>query len=106
MRRIRKGDRVMVMAGKEKGREGVVRRVLDAGERLVIENVNVVTRHRKPRPDLNQPGGRIQQEAPLHASNVALYNPSTGKGERVGIKQLADGRKVRYFKSNGEVIDT
>lgn len=106
MMRIRKGDRVKVMTGKDKGRDGVVLRVLAGGERLIVENLNEVKRHLKPDPGAKQPGGRIEQAAPLHVSNVALYNPATGKGERVGIKRLADGRKVRYFKSNGEVIDT
>ena len=105
MRRIRKGDKVMIMAGRDRGKDGVVRRVLEDGMKLIVENANMVKRHRKPRPDLGEPGGMIEQEAPLHVSNVALINPTTGKADRVGFKTLGDGRKVRYYKSNGEVAD-
>lgn len=105
MRRIRRGDDVIVIAGRDRGRRGSVVRVLDA-ERLIVENVNMVKRHTKPNPQRNQPGGIIEKEAPIHVSNVMLYNPVTEKGDRVGFRKLDDGRKVRYFKSNNEVVDT
>ena len=104
MQRIRKGDRVVVTTGRDKGRQGTVIRVTD-DEHLVIENVNMVKKHQKPNPQRNTQGGIVQKEAPLHVSNVALYNPLTKKGDRVGYKKLDDGRKVRVFKSNGEVVD-
>jgi large subunit ribosomal protein L24 len=103
MQRIRKGDRVVVTAGREKGRQGVVLRVL--ASHVLIENVNMVKRHTRPNPQANQPGGIVQKEAPIHASNVMLFNPATSKGDRVGIRTLENGRKVRVFKSNGEVVD-
>jgi large subunit ribosomal protein L24 len=104
MQRIRKGDRVIVTTGREKGRQGTVIRVLD-DERVVIENVNMVKKHTKPNPQAGARGGIVQKEAALHVSNVMLFNPATKKGDRVGYKQLDDGRKVRVFKSNGEVVD-
>lgn len=103
MKRIRKGDQVIVIAGKYKGQRGEVLRVLD--DRVVVQNVNLVKRHQKPNPAANQPGGIIEREAPIHISNVMLYNPTTKKGDRVGFKILEDGRKVRFFRSTGEVID-
>lgn len=104
MRRIRKGDDVIVIAGRDRGRRGSVVRVLDT-ERMIVENVNMVKRHTKPNPARNKPGGIIEKEAPIHVSNVMLYNPMTEKGDRVGFRMLDDGRKVRYFKSNDEVVD-
>ena len=104
MNRIRKGDRVVVTTGREKGRQGVVLAVL-GDDRVVIENVNMVKRHTKGNPQKNQPGGIIQKEAPLHASNIMLFNPATKKGDRIRYRTLEDGRKVRVFKSNGEVVD-
>jgi|SRR5690606_17255611 len=104
MKRIRKGDEVVVIAGKDKGRRGVVLRVLD-DDRVIVENVNVVKRHQRPNPARGVPGGIIDKEAPLHVSNVMLFNPATQKGDRVGFRVLGDGRKVRYFKSNNEVVD-
>ena len=104
MQRIRKGDRVIVTTGREKGRQGTVIRVLE-DERIVIENVNMVKKHQKPNPQAGVQGGIVQKEAAIHISNVMLFNPATKKGDRVGFKQLDDGRKVRVFKSNGEVID-
>jgi large subunit ribosomal protein L24 len=104
MNRIRKGDRVIVTAGREKGRQGTVIRVLE-DDRVLVENVNMVKKHQKPNPQLNQPGGIVQKEAPIHISNVMLYNPGTKKGDRVGFKTLNDGRKVRVYRSNGEVVD-
>ncbi|MFQ5935726.1 MAG: 50S ribosomal protein L24 [Acidiferrobacterales bacterium] len=104
MRKIRQGDQVVILTGKEKGKQGTVLRVLANG-RVLVENVNIVKRHTRPNPNKGVTGGIVDREAPVDISNVALYNPGTGKGERVGIKQLEDGRKVRYFKGNGEVVD-
>ena len=104
MRKIRKGDQVVVLSGRDKGRRGAVVGVL-AGGQLLVENINRVKRHQKPNPQSNVQGGIIEKEAPLHASKVALWNPAAKKGDKVGIKHLADGKKVRFFKSNGEVID-
>lgn len=104
MRRIRKGDQVIVQAGKDKGKRGTVLRVL-ADDKVVVENVNVVKRHTKPNPARGTSGGIVDKEMPIHVSNVNLYNPVTKKGDRVGFRMLEDGRKVRYFKSNNEVVD-
>ena len=103
MKRIRKGDEVVVTAGRSKGQRGHVLRVLE--DRLLVENVNMVKRHTRPDPGRNVPGGIVEREAPIHVSNVALYNPATGKGDRVSFRTLEDGRKVRVFKSNGEAVD-
>ena len=104
MKRIRKGDTVVVTAGRDRGRTGTVIRVLE-NERVLVENVNVVKKHQKPNPARGVTGAIIQKEAPLHASNVSLWNPATKKADRVGFRTLQDGRKVRYFRSNGEVVD-
>lgn len=104
MRKIRKGDDVIIIAGKDKGKRGSVTRVT-ADNRVFVEGANMVKRHVKPNPMLNQPGGIIEKEASLHLSNVAIFNPKTNKGDRVGIKILDDGRKVRFFKSNNELVD-
>jgi large subunit ribosomal protein L24 len=104
MQRIRKGDEVIVIAGRSKGQRGHVLKVLK-DDRLLVENVNMVKRHTKPDPQRQQPGGIIEREAPIHASNVMLYNPATDSGDRVGFKVLEDGRKVRVFRSTGEVVD-
>ena len=104
MRKIRKGDDVVVIAGKDKGKRGTVVRVL-ADDRVLVENVNMVKRHTKPNPQANQPGGIVEREAAIHISNVMLFNTATGKGERVGFKTLEDGRKVRVYRSSGEVVD-
>ena len=104
MNRIRKGDEVIVIAGRDKGRRGSVVRVLDNG-RVVVENVNMVKRHTRPNPQRGVAGGIVEKEAPMEASNVMLYNPQKKAGDRVGFKTLEDGRKVRFFKSDGEVID-
>ena len=103
MNRIRKGDNVVVITGKNKGQRGDVLRV--DGDRVVVSNVNVVKRHTKPNPQANQAGGIVEREASIHISNVQLFNSASGKGERVGAKTLSDGRKVRVFKSSGEVVD-
>jgi large subunit ribosomal protein L24 len=103
MNKIRKGDDVIVLAGKDKGKRGTVLRVLD--ERAVVENVNMAKKHMKPNPNKGEPGGIVDKEMPIHVSNLGLYNPMTDKADRVGIKTLDDGRKVRFYKSNGEVVD-
>ena len=104
MRRIRKGDQVVVIAGKDKGRQGSVIRFVNP-DRVLVEGINIVKRHTKPNPVRNVPGGIIEREAAVHVSNVMLFNPATRKADRVGFRTLADGRKVRYFKSNNEVVD-
>jgi large subunit ribosomal protein L24 len=103
MRKIRKGDQVVVTTGKDKGKRGTVLRVLD--EQVLVENINIAKKHVRPNPMRGEQGGIVDKEMPLHVSNVALYNPTTGKADRVGMKTLDDGRKVRVFKSNGEVVD-
>ena len=103
MNRIKKGDQVIVIAGADKGKKGTVSRV--AGDKLFVENINMVKRHTKPNPQAGQPGGIVEREAAIHSSNVMVLNPATGKGERVGFKVLGDGRKVRVFRSSGEAID-
>jgi large subunit ribosomal protein L24 len=104
MQRIKKGDEVIVITGKDKGRRGTVVKVGTDG-RLVVENVNVKKKHQRPNPNAGVPGGIIEREAPIDASNVMLFNPTTGKGDRIGVRNLSDGRKVRFFKSNDEVVD-
>ena len=103
MKNIRKGDEVIVIAGKDKGRRGTVLRV--EGDRVAVENVNVVKKHQKPNPGKNVPGGIVEREASLHLSNVMLFNPVTKKGDRVGVKALENGRRVRVFRANNEVVD-
>jgi large subunit ribosomal protein L24 len=103
MNKIRKGDEVVVTAGRDKGRRGTV---VSVGEgKVVVEGINTVKRHTRPNPQKNEQGGIVQKDAPLDISNVALWNAQTKKGDRVGLKTLKDGRKVRFFKSNGEVVD-
>ena len=103
MRKVRKGDDVIVIAGKDKGKRGTVLEV--KGERIVVENVNMAKRHTKANPNAGEPGGILEKEMPMAISNVALFNPATNKADRVGFKVLEDGRKVRFFKSNNEVVD-
>lgn len=104
MRKIKKGDDVIVLTGKDKGKRGTVLRVT-SDDRVVVENVNMVKRHTKPNPQRGVAGGIVEKEAAIDASNVALFNPVTRKADRVGFRVLEDGRKVRYFKSNNEVVD-
>ncbi|MGF1529633.1 MAG: 50S ribosomal protein L24 [Candidatus Competibacterales bacterium] len=106
MERIRKGDEVIVIAGRDKGRRGTVTRVVKDDNRVFVEGINLVKRHVKPNPMRGETGGIVEREAPIHASNVMLYNPVTQRGDRIGFRLLGDGRKVRYFKSNNEVLDT
>ena len=103
MNRIRRGDQVVVITGKSKGQKGEVIRI--AGDRVVVSNVNLVKRHTKPNPQANQAGGIVEREAPIHVSNVMIFNAAANKGDRVGIKVLEDGRKLRVFRSSGEAID-
>ena len=103
MNKIRKGDDVIVIAGKDKGKRGPVLRMLDG--KVVVEGANKVKKHQKPNPIKGTGGGIVEKEMPLDISNVALFNPATKKADRVGIRELEGGRKVRFFKSNGEMID-
>ncbi|MEJ2138196.1 MAG: 50S ribosomal protein L24 [Gammaproteobacteria bacterium] len=105
MNKIKKGDDVIVIAGKDKGRRGTVLRIIDEDDRVLVEGINVVRKHQKPNPNAGVQGGIVEQERPVHISNLMLFNPITGKGDRVGFKKLEDGRKVRFFKSNNEVVD-
>jgi len=104
MRKIKSGDNVIVLTGKDKDKRGTVLKVVDA-EHLVVENINMAKKHQKPNPQRGVPGGIVDKAMPIHVSNVALYNPQKGGADRVGFKVLGDGRKVRVFKSNGEVVD-
>ena len=104
MRRIRKGDNVVVVTGKDKGKRGAVLRVL-GDDYVLVEGANRVKKHQKPNPMKGQTGGIVDMDMPIDISNVALFNPQTQKADRVGFKTLEDGRKVRIFKSNGEVVD-
>jgi large subunit ribosomal protein L24 len=104
MEKIRKGDDVIVIAGKDKGKRGSVLRVVD-DRHLIVEGVNRVKKHQRPNPMKGQTGGIVEKDMPIDISNVALFNPQTKKGDRVGFKLMDDGRKVRVFKSNGEMID-
>ena len=104
MNKIRKNDDVIVITGKDKGKRGIVTRVL-ADDRVIVENVNMIKRHTKPNPNKGVAGGIVEKEAAIHVSNIALFNPVTKKADRVGIKVLEDGRKVRVFKSTNEVVD-
>ena len=104
MNKIRKGDNVIVISGKDKGNRGVVLLRLD-DDHVLVEGINRVKRHVRPNPMKGQQGGIVEKEMPIQISNVALFNPATQKADRVGVKTLGDGRKVRVFKSNGEVVD-
>ena len=104
MRKIKKGDDVIVITGKDKGRRGTVLRVVDL-EHVLVEGANRVKKHQRPNPMKGITGGIVDKEMPLHVSNVAIFNPGTKKADRIGTRLLDDGRRVRTFKSNGEVID-
>jgi large subunit ribosomal protein L24 len=105
MNKIRKGDHVVVLSGKDKGRQGTV--LLVDGEKITVENVNKAKKHQKPRQGKGAPipGGIVDKVMPLHISKIAIWNVGAKKADRVGIKVLNDGKRVRFFKSNGEVID-
>ena len=104
MRKIRKGDNVVVIAGRDKGKRGDVARYVD-DTHVIVNGVNQVKRHTKPNPMKNQPGGIDAKEAPIHISNVAIWNPVTQKADRIGFRIMQDGRKLRFYKSNGEQIN-
>lgn len=103
MKKIRKGDQVQVICGKDKGRQGSVTEVKDNGK-LLIQDINVAKKHVKPNPNAGVEGGIVPTEMPIDASNVLVVNPATGKGDRIGFKVDDTGKKVRYFKSNNEVV--
>ncbi|HEX8011422.1 MAG TPA: 50S ribosomal protein L24 [Casimicrobiaceae bacterium] len=103
MRKIKKGDNVLVIAGRDKGKRGEVTRIVSA-DYVLVAGINQVKKHTKPNPMKNQPGGINTKEMPIHVSNVAIWNPLTKKADRIGFRTLQDGRKVRFFKSNGEVL--
>jgi large subunit ribosomal protein L24 len=104
MKKIRKGDMVIVIAGRDKGRRGAVIEVL-ADDRVRVEGLNMSKKHQRPNPQQGVQGGIIEREAPVHVSNVSIFNPATQKADRVGFKSLQDGRKVRVFKSSNEMVD-
>lgn len=101
--KIRRDDEIVVLAGKDKGKQGKVLKVITGKDRVIVEGVNLVKKHQKPNPQLNVPGGIVEKEASIHVSNVAIVNPQTGKADRVGFR-FEEGKKVRIFKSNGEQI--
>ncbi len=103
MRKIRKGDEVVVIAGRDKGKRGTVLARVD-DTHLVVEGINIVKKHVRPNPMKGQTGGIVDKSMPIDQSNLMLWNPATGKGDRVGVKTLEDGRRVRVFKSNGEMV--
>ena len=105
MRKIKKGDEVVVIAGKDKGRKGQVQSILFDGEKLLVEGINTVKKHTKANPNTGDRGGIVVKTQPIHRSNVMLYDSTSGKGSRIGIRILEDGRKVRYFKATNEVVD-
>lgn len=104
MRKIKKGDDVIVVTGRDRSKRGTVLQIVDESH-LLVEGINRVKKHQRPNPAKGETGGILDKEMPIHVSNVALFNPVTKKADRVGIRQLEDGRRVRYFKSNGEVVD-
>jgi large subunit ribosomal protein L24 len=104
MRKIRKGDNVVVIAGRDKGKRGDVAHYVD-DTHVIVNGVNTVRRHTKPNPMKNQPGGILSKEVPIHISNVAIWNPVTQKPDRIGFRLMQDGRKLRFYKSNGEQIN-
>jgi len=104
MRKIKKGDSVVVIAGRDKGKRGEIAKIVDATH-VIVNGINTVKKHAKPNPMKNQPGGIVTQELPIDVSNVAIWNPVTQKPDRIGFKALEDGRKVRFYKSNGEQIN-
>ena len=104
MRKIKKGDNVVVITGRDKGKRGDVARIVDDAH-VIVNGINTVKKHTKPNPMKNQPGGIITKEMPIHVSNIAIWNPVTQKPDRIGFRTLDDGRKMRFYKSNGELIN-
>ena len=105
MAKIRQGDEVIVVAGKDKGRRGRVIQIVGS-RRVLVENINIARKHQKPNPNAGVAGGIIEKEMPMDISNVMIFDPVAQRGSRVGFRRLEDGRKVRYFKSNNEVLDS
>jgi len=105
MNKIKKGDEVVVIAGKDKGKRGLVIKVMMAKDKLVVENINMAKRHTRGDPMRGTPGGIVEKEMPIEISNVAIWNPVTNKPDRIGFRFLEDGKKVRYFKSDNEIVD-
>jgi large subunit ribosomal protein L24 len=103
--KIKKGDQVIVIAGKDKGKKGTVLAVVDKGEKFLVENINLVKKCVKANPNANQEGGIITKSMPIHRSNVMIYDPNKQKGSRVGIRILKDGQRVRYFKASDQLIE-
>ena len=104
MKKLKKGDSIIVVSGKDKGKKGEILRVIEP-DKLIVSNINLAKKHVKPNPNKNESGGIIEKEMPIHISNVMMLNPISKKGDRVGFKNLEDGKKVRVYKSNKEVID-
>jgi large subunit ribosomal protein L24 len=104
MRKIKKGDNVVVIAGRDKGKRGDVAQIVDDSH-VVVNGINAMKKHAKPNPMKNQPGGIISKEVPIHVSNIAIWNPVTQKPDRIGFRTMNDGRKLRFYKSNGELIN-
>ena len=104
MKKLHKGDQVVVLSGKDKGRKGAITRMLPDGK-VLVEGVNVVKKHQRPNPQRQQAAGIVEKEMPLHASKVAIWNSGSSKADRIGVKSLADGKRVRFLKSNNEVLD-
>ena len=104
MKKFRKGDDVVILAGRDKGKRGTILRVLD-DERALVDSVNIVKKHTRPNPNKGETGGIIEKESPIRISNLGMYNPNSKKADRVGFKSLEDGKKVRVFRSDGEMID-
>jgi large subunit ribosomal protein L24 len=101
--KIRRNDEIIVITGKDKGKRGKVQSVLTGKDKVIVEGINMVKKHVKPNPQLQEPGGILDKEAPIHVSNIAIYNADSGKADRVGFR-LEDGKKVRFFKSNNELV--
>lgn len=106
MRKLRTGDEVIVLTGKSNGQKGKINKVLTEKSRVVVEGLNMIKKHVRANPQAGIQGGIIEKEAPMHISNVAILNPKTGKADRVGFKVEEDGKRVRIFKSDGELIDS
>lgn len=104
MRKIKRGDEIIVITGRDKGKRGKVEKLL-ADNRLIVNGVQMVKKHQKPNPQMGQPGGIVPRESPIQISNIAIFNKSTEKADRIGFKILEDGKKIRIFKSNGEAVD-
>lgn len=105
MKKIKKGDEVIIIAGKDKGKRGTVLTVLNQGKKLLVEGINLAMKHVKPNPNAGERGGIVSKNMPIDRSNVMLYDSTKKKGTRVGIRSLKDGQRVRYFKTSDQVID-